>query len=96
MSIETVASELQSLRARLDAQRGNTHSWPTKDEEHAADLDRYDRRLLKAATMVGVEAPRARRHDGFLLTEQDRSLLEVRLAEAGIDVRAAAAAAEGH
>jgi flavin-dependent dehydrogenase len=82
--------ELKSLRARLDAQRSNTHTWPTKEEEHAADLDRYDRRLLKAAAMLGVEAPPARRHDGFLLSDDDRRVVEGRLADAGIDVRASA------
>lgn len=90
MSIETVSLELKSLRSRLEAQRNNTHSWPTKEEEHAADLDRYDRRLLKAAAMVGVETPPARRHDGFLLSDDDRRLLEERLVGAGVDVYAPA------
>lgn len=94
MSIQTVSLELKSLRARLDAQETNTHSWPTKEEEHAADVDRYDRRLLKAAAMLGIEAPRARRHDGFLLTDEDRRLVETRLAGAGVDVRAPATADE--
>jgi flavin-dependent dehydrogenase len=93
VSIQTVSLELKSLRARLDAQRSNTHTWPTKEEEHAADLDRYDRRLLKAAAMLGVEAPVARRHDGFLLSDDDRRVIEVRLADAGIDVRAPTPAA---
>lgn len=90
MSIQTVSVELKSLRARLDAQLSNTHSWPTKEEEHAADLDRYDRRLLKAAAMLRVETPPARRHDGFLLSDDDRALLEGRLADAGVDVHAPA------
>jgi hypothetical protein len=88
MSIQTVASELRSLRARIDAQQDNPHSWPTKEEEQAADVDRYDRRLLKAAAMVGVEAPVPRRGDAFLLGDEERRLLEARLAGAGIDVRA--------
>jgi hypothetical protein len=94
VSIQTISSELKTLRARLDAQRTNTHSWPSKEEELAADLDRYDRRLLKAASMLGVEAPPARRHDGFLLAEEERRLLEQRLAVAGVDVRSSAAADE--
>jgi hypothetical protein len=89
MSIETVATELRSLRVRLDAQRANTHTWLTKEEELAADLDRYDRRLLKAAAMLGV-APRPRPRGSFTLGDDDRRLLESRLAEAGLDVLAPA------
>lgn len=94
MSIETVSLELKSLRARLDAQGANTHSWPTKEEEHAADVDRYDRRLLKAAAMLRIDVPPARRHDGFLLTDEERGTLEERLAVAGVDVRAPASVEE--
>src|SRR4051794_35648284 len=61
MSIESVAMQLRTLRARIDAQTANQHSWPTKEEELAADIDRYDRRLLKAAAMLQVEAPPTQR-----------------------------------
>ncbi|HTJ75340.1 MAG TPA: hypothetical protein VL337_08235 [Acidimicrobiales bacterium] len=90
MSIENVAGELRSLRARLEAQRANTHYWPTKEEEHAADLDRYDRRMIKAAAMLGVEPPPVRRGAEFLFTDEDRRLLESRLIAAGLDVLASA------
>ncbi len=90
MSIESVAEELRVLRRRIDAQRSNAHTWPTKEEELAADVDRYDRRLLKAAAMLGVEAPAARRREQFLLSDTDRAKLEQRLAEVGLDVRAKA------
>ena len=90
MSIESVSSELRTLRARLDAQQANTHTWPTKQEEQAADFDRYDRRLLKAAAMLGVEAPGGRSRGGYLLGDDDRRLLEGRLAQAGLDVLAPA------
>ena len=53
MSMEGVVHELRSLRRRIDAQQANAHTWPGKDEELAADLDRYDRRLVKAAAMPG-------------------------------------------
>ena len=36
MTIESVAAQLRPLRARIDAQQANTHSWPTKEEELAA------------------------------------------------------------
>jgi aminoglycoside phosphotransferase (APT) family kinase protein len=90
MSIETLAAQLRTLRARIDAQTANQHSWPTKEEELAADVDRYDRRLLKAAAMLQVDAPSARHREQFLLSERDRTTLERALAEAGLDVRAPA------
>lgn len=90
MSIESVAGQLRTLRTRIESQRANRHSWPTKEEELAADIDRYDRRLLKAAAMLQVPAPTSTRREQFLLSEADRLLLEERLAESGLDVRAPA------
>ena len=90
MTIESVAAQLRPLRARIDAQQANSHTWPTKEEELAADVDRYDRRLLKAAAMLGVEAPAARHREQFLLSDDDRARLEQGLAEVGLDVRARA------
>ena len=90
MSIESVADELRTLRRRIHAQRANRHDWPSKEEELAADLDRYDRRLLKAATMLRVGAPTARHREQFLLTDHDREQLEERLMEAGLDMEAPA------
>jgi aminoglycoside phosphotransferase (APT) family kinase protein len=90
MTIENVASQLRTLRTRIDAQKANRHSWPTKEEELAADIDRYDRRLLKAAAMLQVDTPASRRREQFLLSEEDRLALEERLAAAGLDVRAPA------
>ena len=75
MSIESVAAELRTLRRRIDNQQANRHTWPTKEEELAADIDRYDRRLLKAATMLQIEvdarAGRSRRQ--FLLGDAERA-----------------------
>lgn len=88
MTIESVAAQLRPLRARIDAQQANRHSWPTKEEELAADLDRYDRRLLKAAAMLGVEAAAGRRRDQYLLSEEERGRIERRLADVGLHVRA--------
>ena len=90
MSIESVATELRTLRRRIDAQQANPHTWPSKDEELAADIDRYDRRLMKAATMLQVEAPPRERRGHFLLSETARARLEERLVGAGLDVRAPA------
>ncbi len=86
MSIESVAEELRVLRRRIDAQRANPHTWPTKDEELAADIDRYDRRLMKAAAMLQVEAPTGPGREEFLLGEKERQGLEQRLTDAGLDV----------
>ena len=86
MSIESVAEELRVLRRRIDAQRANAHTWPTKEEELAADVDRYDRRLLKAAAMLQVKAPTGPGREEFLLTDEERVRLEQRLVEAGLDV----------
>ncbi len=94
MTVESVAAQLRPLRARIDAQLANRHTWPTKDEELAADLDRYDRRLLKVAAMLGVETPVVRRQEESLLTDDERALLEERLVAAGLDVRADEAIAE--
>ena len=87
MSIESVAGELRTLRRRIDAQEANQHSWPTKEEELTADYDRYDRRLLKAAAMLRVEAPTGRGREHFLLSDRDRTQLERRLRHGGLDVR---------
>ncbi len=86
MSIESVAEELRVLRRRIDAQRANSHTWPTKEEELAADVDRYDRRLLKAAAMLQVKAPTGPGREEFLLSNDERVRLEVRLVKAGLDV----------
>ena len=86
MSIESVAEELRVLRRRIDAQRANAHTWPTKEEELAADVDRYDRRLLKAAAMLRVKAPTGPGREEFLLTDEERVRLEQRVVEAGLDV----------
>jgi len=87
MGIENVAVELRSLRSRIDAQRANDHVWPTKDEELFADLDRYDRRLLKAAAMLSVDAPRPAHDRELLLSEDQRLGLERHLADSGLHVR---------
>jgi len=88
MTIESVAAQLRPLRARIDAQAANAHSWPTKEEELAADIDRYDRRLLKAAAMLGLDVPPTRHREQFLLHDEERAQLEADLARAGLDVRA--------
>jgi len=88
VGIEDVSGEIRSLRTRIDAQRANTHVWPTKEEELFADLDRYDRRLLKAAAMLSVEAPRPARDAEILLSDDERSGLEERLAGSGLDLGA--------
>jgi hypothetical protein len=90
VTIESVAAQLRTLRTRIENQKANQHSWPTKEEELAADIDRYDRRQLKAAAMLQVPAPASKRREQFLLSETDRLLLEKRLAESGLDVRAPA------
>lgn len=90
MSIESVAAQLRTLRTRIESQKANQHSWPTKEEELAADIDRYDRRLLKAAAMLQVAAPAGRRREQFLLSEADRLVLEDRLAASGLDLRSPA------
>ena len=90
MGIENVAVELRTLRTRIDAQRANNHQWPSKEEELFADLDRYDRRLLKAAAMLQVEAPKPARDQEVLFSDQERHGLEIRLAQSGLDVRASA------
>jgi len=88
MSIETLCAEIRRLRARIEAQRANQHSWPTKEEELAADVDRYDRRLLKAATMLGLDPPALRHREQYLLSDDDRAALERRLQDGGLDLHA--------
>ena len=86
MSIESVAEELRVLRRRIEAQCANPHTWPTKEEELAADVDRYDRRLLKAAAMLQVRAPTGTGREGELLLEEERLRLENQLSDAGLDI----------
>jgi hypothetical protein len=88
MSIETLSAEIRRLRARIEAQRANPHSWPTKEEELAADVDRYDRRLLKAAAMLRLETSAIRHREQFLLSDDDRTALEARLQDAGLELHA--------
>jgi len=90
MSIASLAEELRSLRRRIDAQEANAHTWPTKDEELAADFDRYDRRLIKAARMLRLSIPVGQGREASLLGEDDRAQLEKRLMNSGLDVRAPA------
>ena len=90
MSIESVTEELRILRRRIDAQRSNAHTWPTKEEELAADVDRYDRRLLKAAAIMQVKASAGPGREEFLLSDDERVRLEQRLVDAGFDVTAPA------
>lgn len=89
VSIESITAELRQLRARIDFQRDNTHTWPTKDEELAADLLRYDRRLLKAAAMLRVASSGGAR--GFAeLSEAERLDIEHSLDVCGHGVRPSA------
>jgi hypothetical protein len=90
VSIESVAEELRNLRRRIDAQTANTHTWPTKEEELAADLDRYDRRLLKVAAMLRVEAPSGAGREGSLMDDAERTALERRLMDTGLELGAEA------
>ena len=87
MPIESVTVELRTLRRRIDAQLANRHDWPAKEEALIADLDRYDRRLLKAAVMLRVKPPPKRRGEELLLNETERQQLEEDLRGAGLDVR---------
>lgn len=80
MKLQDIATALRRLRQHLDA-GAHPARW-------SATLDRYDRHLLDAATMLEVPVPlmaRGRR----LLSDEDRADLEQALAEAGLDVRAA-------
>ena len=93
MSLASLAEELRSLRRRIDAQEANAHDWPTKEEEMIADLDRYDRRLIKAARMLRLSIPVGQGREAMLLREHDRAQFEKRLMDSGLDVRAPADAA---
>lgn len=86
MSIESLTDELRRLRARIDSQRDNPHTWPTKDEELAADLLRYDRRLVKAAAMLRIDS-NGRAKGGVQLSEADRLDIEHHLDMCGYRVR---------
>ena len=86
MSIESLTADLRQLRARIDFQRETTHPWPTKDEELAADLLRYDRRLLKAADMLRVGSSSGAR-GCVQLSDADRLDLENSLEMCGYGVR---------
>jgi hypothetical protein len=96
MSIESVAEELRVLRRRIDAQQANPHTWPTKEEELAADIDRYDRRLLKAAAMLQVHAPTGPGREEHLLGDEERERLEQSLTDAGLDVGTGAGKGSQH
>lgn len=86
MSIESLTTELRQLRARIDSQRNNSHTWPTKEEELAADLLRYDRRLLRAAAMLRLGAS-GRARGSLQLSEDERLDIEHSLDSCGYGVR---------
>lgn len=85
-SIEHRTAELRKLRARIDSQRDNPHTWPTTEEELAADLLRYDRRLLKAVAVRRLGSG-GRGRGSAQLSEADRLEIEHRLDISGYSVR---------
>ena len=86
MSIESLTAELRQLRARIDSQRDNTHTWPTKEEELPTHQLCYDRRLLRAAAMLRVGSGAGAR-GSVQLSEDDRLDLEHSLDVCGYGVR---------
>lgn len=74
---ERLTERLRDLRRRLDAP-------PTDQDVYELDLYSYDESLIVAADLLDVEVPKGARGE---MSEEQRTVLEGRLAAAGIDVR---------
>jgi hypothetical protein len=75
---DRLAERLQSLRRRLDA--------PPDDQDlFELDLYSYDESLVVAADLLDVEVPKGARDE---MSAEQRQVLEERLKDAGMDVRA--------
>jgi len=76
---DRLAERLRDLRVRLDA--------PSDDADvFELDLYSYDESLIVAADLLDVEVPKGARSE---MDTERRSVLEARLADVGLDVRAA-------
>jgi hypothetical protein len=74
---DRLAERLQALRRRLDA--------PSDDQDvFELDLYSYDESLIVAADLLDVEVPKGARGE---MSAEQRTVLEERLAAAGMDVR---------
>jgi len=74
---DRLAERLQDLRRRLDA--------PSDDQDaFELDLYSYDESLIVAADLFDVEVPKGARGE---MSAEQRTVLEERLAAAGMDVR---------
>jgi hypothetical protein len=74
---ERLTERLRDLRRRLDAP-------PDDQDVYELDLYSYDESLIVAADLLDVEVPKGARDE---MSAEQRSVLEERLAAAGIDVR---------
>lgn len=74
---ERLTERLRDLRRRLDAP-------PTDQDVYELDLYSYDESLIVAADLLDVDVPKGARDE---MSAEQRTVLEQRLAAAGIDVR---------
>jgi hypothetical protein len=75
---ERLVERLRDLRRRLDAPQDDVDLFEL-------DLYSYDESLVTAADLLDVEVPKGARDE---MSAEQRTVLEERLAAAGIDVRA--------
>jgi hypothetical protein len=74
---ERLTSRLRDLRARLDRPQDDV-------DVFELDLYSYDESLITAADLLDVEVPKGARDE---MSAEQRTVLEERLAAAGLDVR---------
>ena len=88
--LERLAAELRELYRRRDELMRAAGTVPTLPEEVSSVVDRYDRLLVDAAVMLGVDIPADAPSavDPGRLTHLGRITLEDGLHDAGLDVRA--------
>ena len=88
--LERLAAELRELYRRRDDLMRSAGTVPTLPEEVSAVVDRYDRLLVDAAVMLGVDIPpdAPSAVEPGVLTHLGRITLEDALRAAGLDVRA--------
>ncbi len=88
--LERLAAQLRELYGKRDDLMRSAGTVPTPPEEISAVVDRYDRLLVRAATMLEVDIPPDARStvDPERLTHSGRISLEEALRSAGLDVAA--------
>ena len=86
--LDLLTADLQRRHARVRVYSTTKgHWWPTKAQEWVADVWQYDEVLVAVAQLLGIDTPPRPPADALRrLSPSERTSLERRLKEEGIDV----------